>query len=199
MRRAIALLVCAAAALATASLHAGQPQTPSSQRPSFTSAVEVVSLNVTVADAAGRYVTDLTQDDFQIFEDGVKQDTSFFNKANSPIALSILLDTSASMEGRLNTAQDAAIGFVRKLRAQDLAEVIDFDSRAVTLQSFTNNIPLLEQAIRKTAAGGSTSLYNAVYIALNNLKKTTPANDQDRFRTICKLLRGGYTGTIQSL
>src|SRR5262249_8524133 len=126
-------------------------------------------------------------------------DVTFFNKANSPIALAILLDTSASMESRINTAQDAAIGFVRKLRQQDVAEVIDFDSRAVTLQSFTNNIPQLEQAIRKAAAGGSTSLYNAVYIALRDLKKTVPANpDEIRRQAIVVLSDGEDTSSLLS-
>jgi VWFA-related protein len=103
------------------------------------------------------------------------------------------------MEGRLQTAQDAAIGFIRKLRPQDLAEVIDFDSRAVTLQSFTNNIASLEQAIRKTAAGGSTSIYNAVYIALNNLKKTVPSNPDDiRRQAIIVLSDGEDTSSLLS-
>ena len=69
------------------------------------------------------------------------------------------------------TAQEAAIGFARRLRPQDLAEVVDFDSRVEVLQGFTNSVPDLERAIRKTAAGGSTSLYNAVYISLKELKK----------------------------
>jgi Ca-activated chloride channel homolog len=194
------LFVLAALAAATTGVLARQ--TPSSQKqqpPSFTAAVDVVSLNVTVADPAGRYITDLTQDDFQVFEDGVKQDVTFFNKANSPIGLSILLDTSASMESRITTAQQAAIGFVRKLREQDLAEVIDFDSRAVTLQAFTNNIPALEQAIRKTAAGGSTSIYNAVYIALKDLKKVVPANpDEIRRQAIVVLSDGEDTSSLLS-
>ncbi|HEX4346170.1 MAG TPA: VWA domain-containing protein [Vicinamibacterales bacterium] len=187
------------AGLVAAGTGLGARQTPASQAPSFTSGVEIVSMNVTVADSAGHYVTDIAKDDFQVFEDGAKQDVTFFNKANSPIALSILLDTSASMESRINTAQDAAIGFVRKLRQQDVAEVIDFDSRAVTLQSFTNNIPQLEQAIRKTAAGGSTSLYNAVYIALRDLKKTVPANPDDiRRQAIVVLSDGEDTSSLLS-
>lgn len=186
-----ALVFCSAGLIAK--------QTPAQQRPSFTAAVDVVSLNITVADTAGHYVTDLSQDDFQVFEDGVKQDVSFFNKANSPIGLSILLDTSASMESRISTAQQAAIGFVRKLREQDLAEVIDFDSRAVTLQPFTNNIPALEQAIRKTAAGGSTSIYNAIYIALKDLKKVVPANaDEIRRQAIVVLSDGEDTSSLLS-
>ena len=108
-------------------------------QPSFRTGVELVSLNVTVTEGASRYVTDLEQKDFQVFEDGVKQDVTFFNRTNLPIALSLLIDTSASMESRLRTAQEAAIGFARKLRPQDLAEVVDFDSRVIILQAFTNN------------------------------------------------------------
>jgi Ca-activated chloride channel family protein len=198
MRHAVAVAAFAVLVAGSAELVARQaPAAP--QKPSFTSAIDVVSLNVTVADQSGRYVTDLAQTNFQVFEDGVKQDVSFFNKANSPIALSILMDTSASMEARIGTAQDAAIGFVRKLRQQDVAELIDFDSRAVTLQSFTNNIPALEQAIRKTAAGGSTSLYNAVYIALRDLKKTVPANPDDiRRQAIVVLSDGEDTSSLLS-
>lgn len=190
MRRYPGIFLVVGLVAFSAELVARQVPAPA-QAPSFTSGVEVVSMNVTVADQAGHYVTDLTKNDFQVFEDGIKQDVTFFNKANSPIALSILLDTSASMESRISTAQEAAIGFVRKLRQQDVAEVIDFDSRAVTLQSFTNNIPQLEQAIRKTAAGGSTSLYNAIYIALRDLKKTVPANPEDIRRQAVVVLSDG--------
>ena len=118
------------------------------QQPSFRTSVDLVSLNVTVTDGAGRYVTDLTQEDFQVFEDGIQQEVTFFNRTNLPIALALLVDTSASMETRLPIAQEAAVGFARKLRSQDLAEVVDFDSRVVILQPFTNKVEDLEQAIR---------------------------------------------------
>ena len=108
------------------------------QQPSFRAGVDIVSLNVTVTDPQQKYITDLTQDDFQIFEDGVKQDVTLFNRTNLPIALALLVDTSASMENRLPIAQEAAVGFARRLREQDLAEIIDFDSRVVVLQNFTN-------------------------------------------------------------
>src|SRR5262249_47036519 len=133
-------------------------QTPERPAAPFRAGVDVVSLNVTVVDSGGKYVTDLRREDFSVFEDGVKQEVTFFNRTNLPIALAILLDTSASMDSKLTKAQDAAIGFVRRLRPQDLAEVIDFDSRVVVLQNFTNNAAELEQAIRRTAPGGSTAL-----------------------------------------
>ena len=167
------------------------PQTP------FRAGIDLVSLNVTVTDGTARYVTDLATDDFSVFEDGVKQDVTFFNHTNLPIALALLLDTSASMESKLPTAQEAAIGFARKLRQQDLAEVVDFDSRVVVLQSFTSDLRELEQAIRKTSAGGSTSLYNAVYIALKDLKKVVAKRSDDiRRQAIIVLSDGEDTSSL---
>ncbi len=176
----LGVAVIVAAAIAPAPLLAQPPASPSPQRPdtsaaqqapSFTAGVDLVSLNVTVTDPSARYVIDLQQEDFQVYEDGVKQDVTYFTRTNLPIALALLVDTSASMEARLPIAQEAAIGFARKLRAQDLAEIVDFDSRVIVLQPFTNNADSLEQAIRRTSAGGSTSMYNAIYIALKDLKK----------------------------
>ena len=151
------------------------------QQPAFRSAIDVVSMNVTVTDSTNKYITDLTEKDFEIFEDGVKQDLTLFNRSNLPVALSLLIDTSSSMEDRMATAQDAAIGFVRRLRPTDLGEVIGFDSRAEVLQKFTGSTAELEQAIRRTVAGGSTSMNNALYIALKGLKKV-PVQQEDEIR-----------------
>ena len=148
-------------------------------------------MSVTVTDQAGRYLTDLAEGDFSVFEDGVKQDLTLFNRTNLPVALCLLIDTSSSMEDRMTTAQDAAIGFVRKLRPTDLGEVVGFDSRVVVMQKFTNSTSELEQAIRKTVAGGSTSLYNAIYVALNNLKKLPPKEEEDIRRQAIVLLSDG--------
>ena len=94
-------------------------------------------------------------------------------------------------------AQEAAIGFARRLRSQDLAEVVDFDSRVVVLQSFTNKLSELEQAIRKTSAGGSTSMYNAVYIALKDLKKMVARNNEEiRRQAIIVLSDGEDTSSL---
>jgi Ca-activated chloride channel family protein len=170
------VLVLAAALAAPVALAA--------QQPAFRSAIDVVSMNVTVIDtsnSSNRYITDLTEKDFEIFEDGVKQEMTLFNRSNLPVALSLLIDTSSSMEDRIAVAQDAAIGFVRKLRPTDMGEVIGFDSRAEVLQKFTSNTGELEQAIRKTVAGGSTSLNNALYISLKGLKKI-PIRQEDEIR-----------------
>jgi Ca-activated chloride channel family protein len=165
--------------------------------PSFRSGIDVVSLNITVMDAGSRYVTDLEPTDFQVFEDGVQQDVTFFNRTNLPIALSLLLDTSASMEDKISTAQEAAVGFARNLRTQDLASVIDFDSRVEVLQPFTHEVPALEKAIRSTVAGGSTSLYNALYISLKEIKKARAETSEDvRRQAIIVLSDGEDTSSL---
>jgi len=150
-----------------------------SQQPAFRAGVDIVSLNVTVTDQQSHYVTDLDLSDFSVFEDGVKQDVTFFNRRQQPIALSLLLDSSASMEDKLPTLQTAASSFVRRLRPNDLAQVIDFDSRVEVRQGFTSNHDELGAAIQQTAAGGSTSLNNAIYIALKELKKIKAVSEED--------------------
>ena len=174
------------------------PQEPAEgQSPAFRAGVDLVSLNVTVSEGPARFVTDLQQEDFQVFEDGVKQDVTFFTRSNLPVALAVLIDTSASMESRLPTAQEAAVGFARRLRQQDLAEIVDFDSRVVILQPFTNAVPELEQAIRRTSAGGSTSMYNAIYIALKDLKRIVAKNVEDiRRQSIVVLSDGEDTSSL---
>jgi Ca-activated chloride channel family protein len=187
----------AAVVATTATLVAGQAAPVQEQPRLFRATVDVVALNVTVVDPQNRYITDLTEQDFVVFEDGARQELAFFNRSSLPIALSLLIDTSASMENRMQTAQDAAIGFARKLRPQDLAQVVEFDSRVEVLQDFTNKIDDLERAIRATAAGGSTSLHNALYISLKELAKIKAKAKEDvRRRAIVVLSDGEDTSSL---
>ncbi len=167
------------AVLALVLTAATAPLTAQDQDRTFRAGVDIVSLNVTVTDPGSRYIVDLDQKDFSVFEDGVKQDLTFFNRKQQPIALSLLLDSSASMEGRIATLQAAAANFVRRLQPGDLAQIIDFDSRVEIRQGFTGRQEDLEAAIRQTAAGGSTSLHNAIYIALKELKKIQAKTDDE--------------------
>jgi Ca-activated chloride channel homolog len=180
------IVVCAALTLALVAGIAVEAR----QRPSFRVGVDLVMLNVTVTGPGGRPISDLSAEDFSVFEDGHPQQVSFFSRADTPLAVSLLIDTSSSMEERLPLAQRAAMDFIAKLRPDDLAEVVDFDSRIQVLQSFTSDRHLLENAIARTRAGGSTALYNAVYIALKQLK-ARPQNDNEVRRQVIVVLSDG--------
>jgi Ca-activated chloride channel family protein len=173
-----------AAALGSATLIAAQGQR-------IRSGVELVSLNVTVTDGGGKYITDLSEQEFEVFEDGAKQKLTFFSRSQQPISLALLLDTSASMDERMGIAQEAAIGFAKQMHKEDQAEVIDFDSQVRILQPFTNDAATLEKAIRQTTPNGSTSLYNAIYISLKELKKARAAVSSDIRRQAIVLLSDG--------
>jgi len=143
------------------------PPVPAGQ---FKTGVEVVSLNVTVTNGGGRYVTDMNQGEFEVYEDGVKQDVMLFSRTSLPLEISLLVDTSASMNDKMSTVKTAASGFVARLRPEDRAQIINFDSRVSVLVPFTASHPDLDQAIDKLQAGGSTALYTALYVSLKELK-----------------------------
>ena len=154
------------------------------------SGVDLVSLSVTVMEGT-KYVRDLEQIEFEVFEDGVKQDVAFFSKMEQPIALAVLLDTSNSMEDQLGTAQEAAVGFVKRMRAEDTMEVIAFNSQVDVVQPFTSNHGALEKAIRSTRVNGSTSLYNALYVSLKELKRVRAQSSEEIRRHAIVVLSDG--------
>jgi Ca-activated chloride channel family protein len=152
---------------------------------------DVVLLTITVLDSSNRLVAGLDQEDFQIYEDGIKQDPSNFSRQAQPIALSLVIDTSTSMDLKLPIAHEAASGFIRRLGLKDVAQVIDFDNQAKILQTFTSDRVALERAIRATDAGGSTSLYNAIYTSLSELKRIRADSGPDLRRQAIVLLSDG--------
>ena len=169
------------------------------QSPAFHVGVDLVSLSVTVSKGHRQYVPDLDRDDFVVLEDGVQQELKFFARTGVPLAVGILIDTSASMRQMLPSVQTAAIGFVRKIGPLDLATMIGFDDRVQTAQGLTSDQHALERAIRQTATGGSTALYNAVYITLKEMAKL-PRDDRQnrRHRAIIVLSDGDDTASLVS-
>ena len=157
----------------------------------FRGGTDVVLLTITVLDSSNRLVAGLDQEDFQIYEDGIKQDPSNFSRQAQPIALSLVIDTSTSMDLKLPIAHEAASGFIRRLGLRDVAQIIDFDSQAKILQTFTSDRVALERAIRATDAGGSTSLYNAIYTSLSELKRIRAESGPDLRRQAIVLLSDG--------
>jgi Ca-activated chloride channel family protein len=188
----VPLVVCLAACLAPLAL-AQTPQQP----PTFGVGIDVINLNVSVTDVTNHYVTDLTVGDFAVFEDGLRQDLTLFTHENLPISLSVMIDVSASMDEKISVAQAAAIRFIKTLRPQDNAQIVQFNDRATTLQDFTNDHALLEGAINRTQTSGPTAMYNALYIALKELEKTKSAKELRR-RAVVLLTDGEDTASLVS-
>ena len=183
-RRAVAVWVLAVTGAAT--LAAQQ---------AFRGGTELVGLTITVHDGSNRLVAGLDEGDFQVFEDSVRQDIANFSRQPQPTALSLVIDTSVSMEPRLTVAQNAAIGFVKRLGPNDLAQVLSFDSTTKILIEFTPDKEALERAIRRTEASGSTSLYNALYTALRGLVQIREERGPDVRRQAIVLLSDGQDTT----
>ncbi len=150
---------------------AAQEQDVDEDRYQFRVSVDLISLNVTVTDFRNRFITDLTRDDFRVFEDGIHQELDVFSQEDLPLRMILLLDSSASMEEKMGFAQQAAVRFVGQMKDDDLTEVVEFGSKAHIIQPFTANAEELSKAILRTQAGGTTSLYNALYIALKDLSR----------------------------
>jgi VWFA-related protein len=167
------------------------------QRGLFRGGVDLVSLSVTVTGPDGRYVSDLMAEDFTVLEDGRQQDLAFFERASTPLAISILIDSSTSMTRQMPQAQQAASEFVARLKPGDLAQVVDFDRRVQVLQGFTGDRDTLERAIRRVVPRGSTSMFNAIYIALRELGALAkPPGDQIRRDVIVVLSDGEDTSSL---
>lgn len=151
---------------------AGSAQEPT---PTIKARVEVVNILATVRDKKGHYVGDLTAEDFDVYEDGVKQQIQFFNYESGadaqPLTIVLALDTSGSVKEKLDFEQEAAMEFLRQtLRPnKDMAAVVMFDSELYLVQDFSFDLKTLEQAIQDIRAGGATKLYDAVFTISEDL------------------------------
>jgi VWFA-related protein len=135
--------------------------------------VEMVSLPVVVSDKAGNRMTNLKKDDFQVYENGTRQEITAFAVTDEPICVALMLDTSYSMKKELAKIQNAAISFVSKLHPDDKVAVFSFDNDVRLLQEFTGDRDKIKCGIRKPIPKDmdtATVLYDAVGLALKGLK-----------------------------
>ena len=145
------------------------------ETPVIRASVDVVNVLCTVRDRQQKYVTDLKQEDFEIIEDGVRQKVQFFSNETGedaqPLTVVLLIDTSGSVKDKLGFLQEAASEFLSQTlrKNKDLAAVVQFDSEVSLIQDFTYDNSVLENAILSIRAGGSTKLYDAIWVSVNEL------------------------------
>jgi len=134
------------------------------QQPRFRTGVDVVSVSATITDANGRFVRNLTRDDFVVYEDGVAQPVLYFSNERVPVSLGLALDTSGSMAGeKIRAAQSALSRFlVDLLGPEDEVFVYRFSDEAVLVQGWTSDRRQLPRLLGDIHPSGETVLYDTV-------------------------------------
>jgi len=126
----------------------------------------LVQVPVVVSERGGRYVSDLTQDEFSVFEDGVKQHIELFGSVEEPFNVALLLDSSGSTETALEQIKSAAMAFLSNLRPHDRVMIVSFNDSVEVLCELTNDAARLAAAVRSIKPGQFTQVYEAVYTAV---------------------------------
>jgi Ca-activated chloride channel family protein len=131
--------------------------------------VNQVILWVSATDKQGNYLTDLEREQFEVFEDGAKQEILEFYREDRPITMAILLDSSGSMVDKLREVHKAAAAFVETLRPEDQALIIDFDDKVFLIQDLTSDHEALTEALTSTEAIGGTAIYDVLHAAYRKI------------------------------
>ena len=134
-------------------------------------ATDLVVVPVIATDANGLYAGDLTENEFELSEDGVKQEIAFFSSVSATFHVVLMLDTSASTLEKLADIKRAAIAFTDQLQKQDRVRVIAFNDMVSEPNEFTSDKAALRAAIHKSQAGEGTKLYDAFSVALDSLRR----------------------------
>ncbi|MCS6885946.1 MAG: VWA domain-containing protein [Acidobacteriota bacterium] len=128
---------------------------------------QLVTLNASVVDAAGKAVVDLTKDDFAVYEDGIKQEVVHFQSVNVPFNLVLLIDLSGSVKDKLRLIRRSAWRFVQSARPEDKIAIVTFTSSTRLVCTFTNDRELLRQKIENIREPeGGTNFYDALHDTL---------------------------------
>lgn len=139
---------------------------PNSDEDTIKVETNLVTIPVSVSDRNGFYISDLSQSNFKVFEDGVEQEVAYFGTSEKPFTVVLLIDVSPSTSYKIEEIQDAAAAFVQQLKPQDQVMVIEFDSSVHVLTEVTSDRDKINKAIRKTGFGDGTSLYDAVAFSI---------------------------------
>lgn len=127
----------------------------------------LITVPAEVMDRNGRYIGNLRKQDFQLYEDGVEQQLSYFASVKQPFTVALLLDVSGSTQTRLQAIRAAANAFLSRLRPNDRLLIVTFDGRITVLTEAVTLGELKKRKLRIDAKHDGTLLYDAVGMVLN--------------------------------
>ncbi len=130
--------------------------------------VNLVKVPVTVLDQTGRPVGNLRAADFKLFEEGIEQEIRGLGYDVGPASAVLLLDLSSSVKRELKQIRQAAMRFSRALTGSRFA-IITFSDEVEMVQGWTDNLKVLEKGLKRVSTGFRTSLYDAIYLAAEQM------------------------------
>jgi VWFA-related protein len=137
----------------------------------FRADTRLVVLHATVVDKRGKLVTNLQQDAFHVFEDGVEQPLKVFRREDVPVSMGIVVDNSGSMRDKRRKVEDAAMALVKASNPQDEVFVVNFNDEAYLDVDFTADLKKLEDGVARIDSRGGTAMRDAIDLAMDHLKK----------------------------
>ena len=166
----------------------------------FRSGVDLVALDVCIKDRQGHVVPTLQPGDLVVLEDNVPQPVSFVWAADRvPVAVTLLLDRSSSMEGDpIKYAREAAMRFVDGLGPDDQLSIIAFGKRAQRLASFSDDRRVASDALLTAEASGTTAMYDAMMVALDDIAKARRHRTRDMRDVLLVLTDGDDTASVNA-
>jgi len=133
---------------------------------------DLVSFTVSVIGPNGESLSHLRREDFIVYEDGERQQISYFATVDAPVDIVLLLDTSGSMRGELKAVQRAAARFIERMRAQDRVALVEFNREAILHHDFTSQRKRVLRTLRDLKAGSATAFYDALAVVADELLRS---------------------------
>ena len=135
--------------------------------------VNLVLIPVTVTDSYERPVRGLHKEDFKLYEDTAEQSVSQFFSDDSPISVGIVFDASNSMRRKMDQSRLAVSEFLRMSSPGDDFFLLKFADRPELVHAFTADSAEIEDSLASVQPGGWTSLYDAMYLGINRMKRAS--------------------------
>lgn len=131
----------------------------------------LVLIPVTVTDPMNRFVTGLDKEHFRLFEDKNEQKVVQFSSEDAPLSVGVVFDSSGSMGSKLEKSRQAVAQFMKTANPEDQFFLVQFGDRAELSIPFTHGLEEIQSRLTFTQSKGKTALLDAVYLALNEMKK----------------------------
>jgi Ca-activated chloride channel family protein len=133
--------------------------------------VDLVLVNASITDPDGHSVTGLDKNRFHVWEDKVEQEIQYFSAEEVPVSVGVIFDVSSSMADKISVAKDALRAFLQTGRPEDEYSLVEFNTRPQMAQDFTSDVREFENRLAFAAPSGSTALYDAVYLGMQQLRQ----------------------------